>query len=45
MARILKRYDRSIFTITPNFVRVVFPFKSKLKLENGGLNGGYYIIG
>lgn len=26
MIRILKKYDRSIFTITPNFIRVVFPF-------------------
>lgn len=44
MARILKKYDRSIFTITPNFIRVVFRFKNKFKLEgrkeDGGLNGG-----
>lgn len=38
MIRILKKYDRSIFTITPNFIKVVFPFlKTK---QDGGLNGG-----
>ncbi len=38
MIRILKKYDRSIFTITSNFIKVSFPF-SKVE-QNGGLNGG-----
>ena len=44
MIRILKKYDRSIFTITPNFIRVTFPFSNSIeladKIESGGLNGG-----
>ncbi|MEW9124630.1 MAG: ATP-binding protein [Thermotaleaceae bacterium] len=44
MIRILKKYDRSIFTITPNFIRVAFPFSNVIEfaseIENGGLNGG-----
>jgi predicted transcriptional regulator len=42
MIRILKKYDRSIFTITPNFVKVAFPFK-KIRQDgelSGGLSGG-----
>lgn len=30
MIRILKKYDRSIFTITPNFIRVAFPFSNAI---------------
>lgn len=42
MIRILKNYNRSIFTITPNFVKVTFPFKKpkNKKIPDGGLNGG-----
>lgn len=38
MIRILKKYDRSIFTISPNFIRVTFHFLNTI--ENGGLNKG-----
>ena len=38
MIRILKKYDRSIFTITPNFIKVSFPFL--IIRQDGGLNGG-----
>ena len=38
MIRILKKYDRSIFTITPNFIRVTFPFVKNIQHE--GLNEG-----
>lgn len=46
MIRILKKYDRSIFTITPNFIKVAFPI---LKIRrggglNGGLNGGLKLL-
>ncbi|SNS69457.1 hypothetical protein SAMN05446037_101752 [Anaerovirgula multivorans] len=44
MIRILKKYDPSIFTITPNFIRVAFPFLNTIeftgKVEKGGLNDG-----
>jgi len=46
MIRILKKYDRSIFSITPNFIRVAFPFikvmksENQVKSEDSGLNGG-----
>ncbi len=47
MIRILKKYDSSIFTITPNFIRVAFPFLKDIRFGNitrkerdGGLNGG-----
>lgn len=46
MIRILKKYDRSIFTITPNFIKVAFPFliiRSDGGL-NGGLNGGLKLL-
>lgn len=33
MIRILKKYDRSIYTITPNFIKVAFPF---MKTRHGG---------
>jgi ATP-dependent DNA helicase RecG len=40
MTRILNRYDRSIFTITPNFTRVAFPFTDvgKLIKTDKGIN-------
>ncbi len=28
--RILRKYPRSIFTFTPNFVRIIFPFEKSL---------------
>ncbi len=44
MIRILKKYDRSIFIITPNFIRVIFPFSNVIELtgqkKNEGLNEG-----
>lgn len=47
MIRILKKYDRSIFTITSNFIRVAFPILDAARADNqikdkqdGGLNGG-----
>lgn len=42
MIRILKKYDRSIFTITPNFIRATFPFVNEINNSelNSGLNGG-----
>ena len=46
MIRILKKYDRSIFTITPNFIKVAFPFL-KIRQDgglNGGLNGGLKLL-
>ena len=42
MKRILKKYDQSIFTITPNFMKVAFPF---LKVrQDGVLNGGLKLL-
>ena len=41
MARILKKYKKSNFTITSNFLRVTLPFVvSNLLKHNGGLNEG-----
>jgi ATP-dependent DNA helicase RecG len=39
MTRILKKYKRSIFIITPNFVRVTFQFTDKVNLQGEGQNG------
>lgn len=37
LTRIPKKYDRSIYTVTPNFIKAAFSF---LKIsQNGGLNG------
>ena len=38
MSRILHAYDRSIFDISDNFIKVVFPFAESLG-ENGSVNG------
>jgi predicted HTH transcriptional regulator len=38
MIRILKKYESSIFIITPNFIRVTFHFINQI--ENSGLNDG-----
>jgi len=35
--RILRKYPRSIFTFTPNFIRIIFPFEESLE---GGQTGG-----
>ncbi len=54
MIRILKKYDCSIFTITPNFIKVAFPFLT-IRPDgvlsgginsglNGGLNGGLKLL-
>ena len=36
------KYDRSIFTITPNFIKVAFPFL--IIRPDGGLNGGLKLL-
>ena len=38
MIRILKNYDCSIFTSTPNFIRVVFPFSKVMNNDSKELN-------
>jgi len=46
MVRILKKYDRSIFIITPNFAKVAFPIL-KIRQDGGlnsGLNGGLKLL-
>lgn len=42
MIRILKKYDRAIFIIPPNFIKVTFPFL--IIKQGGGLNGGLKLL-
>ena len=43
--RILRKYPRSVFTFTPNFIRIIFPFESNLDdKQTGGQTGGQTLL-
>ncbi len=41
VARILDKYDKSIFVISKNYLKTIFVFESEsFKIKDGGINGG-----